>query len=218
MPNSSPTPSTVALRAALRADAVHQFQLAGYALVRIRSRKQLYDCTIGTISFKGWFRTAPRVLVSKASGPDAADPINIEGEHEFVIVSVPGRNGGPTEVYEVPTEHIIRDLRENHRQFVANHPNTAGPIRQIFFDGRPETLGRGYRVHYREFLILPDDNGAAIEQSGDDDGLSPLELALQATAHAASEEYGQPIDHIRISIGVMFRTGEVVFNWGPSLS
>jgi hypothetical protein len=45
--------------------------------------------------------------------------------------------------------------------------------------------------------------------------VSPLELALQQTLRAASAEYGQPPDRIRISIGVMFRTGEVVFHWTP---
>ena len=44
-------------------------------------------------------------------------------------------------------------------------------------------------------------------------GETPLELALRETARCASAEYGEPPHRIRISISVMFRTGELVFHW-----
>ena len=152
--------------------------------------------------------------MTKADGPDAAAPMRIEGDHDFVVVSTPGRNGGPTEVYRIPTPRVVGDLRDNHAAFAATHPD-ASDLRAIAFGGDPASNGRGYREKYREFLLLPDINGAPTVPNADHTGESPLERALKETARAASAEYGQPIDRIRISIGVMFRSGEVVFNWGP---
>jgi hypothetical protein len=136
----------------------------------------------------------------------------IEGDHDFVVVSIPGRNGGPTEVYRVPTPRVVEDLRDNHAAFAATHPN-ASNLRAIAFGGDPASSGRGYREKYREFLLSPNIDSESADPNADHP--TPLELALQETARAASAEYGLPTDRIRISIGAMFRTGEVVFHWTP---
>jgi hypothetical protein len=136
-----------------------------------------------------------------------------DGEHELVIVATPGR--GPTEIYVLEDLARLRaDFDGYHAHFASTHPN-ANEMRALHFGGNPETSGRGFRQRWREFLLLPDVDEAppADERS---ETPTPLQLALMNLAQEASAEYGQPVDHIRISIAVLFRSGELLFHWGPN--
>lgn len=73
--------------------------------------------------------------------------------------------------------------------------------------------------------VLPPENAEAGHEAPEISGAAfnrqqptRLQLALNETALAASEEYGQPVDRIRVSIGVMFPSGEVVMHWDPQAS
>jgi hypothetical protein len=204
--------------ASLREDALHQLRLAGLDPVRIPGRKHLYRLSDGTIVLT---RTAPRGWLVTKTATDAEDsPLLIDGEHEFVVVAVAHPRGGPTDVYKIPTPRLVADMQEAHRVYLVEHPNAANKnLRQIFFnggqlrDGRENPL-RGFGEKYREFLLLSDDDLHVAPNSGVEDmPQTPLARALAQARVAASAEYGQPVDHIRISLSVMFRTGELVFHF-----
>lgn len=205
-----PTPSS------LLADAIHQLQLLALNPVRRPGRREIYDLADGTSCL---IRTGPKgTAMTKAESPDAASLMPmLEGEKapDFYVFATPApRNNGPTEVYKIPMPCIVGDFRSNHAVFAETHPNATN-LRALHFGGSPTSNGRGYRERYREFLLLPNLDDSEPGNRDNPAEVSPLELALRRTLHAASAEYGQPPDRIRISIGVMFRTGEVVFHWTP---
>lgn len=184
--------------------------------------------------FSGGGRTArmrllKKNLVTGADGYLVSDAINLErGEDELVIAGVRDRFGG-LEVYVVPKPRVIADMRAHQAHYLAANPAMNDPaawkdktfVRSISFDGDPAHPGKGFRQKYREFLVatanvneLADFSTAEPAPTGDE---SALELALRKTAIAASFEYGRPVSSIRITISVMFRTGELAFHW-PALA
>ena len=209
--------------ALLRDDALHQTRLAGLNPERIPGRKRLYRFADGTVGLYRTARTGWLVTKTASDAPDAPPdaPLLIDGEHEFVVVAVAHPRGGPTDVYKIPTPRLVADMQEAHRVYLVEHPNAANKnLRQIFFnggqlrDGRENPL-RGFGEKYREFLLLSDDDLHVAPSSGGGEDMpqTPLAPALAQARVAASAEYGQPVDHIRISLSVMFRTGELVFHF-----
>jgi hypothetical protein len=135
-------------------------------------------------------------------------PYSRAGENapDFFVFATPApRNNGPTEVYKISMSRIVEDFRSHHAEFAATHPNATN-LRALHFGGNPTSNGRGFRQRYREFLLLPNLDAGEPGCPDNPAEASPLDLALQGTLRAASAEYGQPPDRIRISIGVMFRS------------
>jgi hypothetical protein len=199
-----PTPAQI------REEILHILRLAGLDPVRIPGRKNLYRLSDGTVVL---IRTAPKGWLTTTKGDAEDAPLHIDGQHDFVVVGVPPPRGGPTDVYKIPTARVVTDLEEAGRAYLAEHPNAANKnMRQIYFwrgqiEGGRENPLRGFGEKYREFLLLPEDEHI------DDSSQTPLARALEQARAAASAEYGQPAERIRISISVMFRTGELVFHF-----
>ena len=170
----------------------------------------------------------PWVLISgtwnKADGPAVEDTMNLErGDDTFVCVCVRGHRGSEDpEVYLIPKARMIDDMRENHARWIATHPDSESDVRALAFSGDPATPGRGFRVHYAEFRIHPEGAADQVEaeplQRHTDESPAELQRLMNELARRSSAYYGQPLDRIRVSVGVMFRTGELIFNWAPNAS
>ena len=214
------TPSVIN---AIREGTLGALKRGGFATERVPGRKELYLCTTSPLPWLPDGSTARLCVVTKEKlvtktkkgGFAVTDLINLErGDDAAVIIAVRDRKGR-LEVYMVPKPRVIADMRACMAHWLATHPNGKSDVRTISFDGDPAHPGKGFREKYREFLVTTVSVNESTEQreepapTGDK---SPLELALRKAALAASFEYGRPVDQIEFTIGVTFKTGEVLFH------
>jgi hypothetical protein len=141
-----PSDNTTRLRQAYLAASA----AAGKPLTRIGERGQRYRRPDGKIVL---IRTCKRRnVLANSVGYTPNDPIDIEGRQDFVGLAVPGRRRAPDEFYEVPDPVVIDGLRAGMAEWCPDHPNGKSKVRQISFDGDPQSAITGYAEkwgHYR---------------------------------------------------------------------
>jgi hypothetical protein len=196
---------------ALRTTALTAF--APFQPVRVPGRQERYRCNDGS---EFLLRTAPKgTLMTKADGPNAGDRMWIErGGHQSIVIAVPAKNGTSTEVYRVPTDRVVADLNEHHRRFCETHPpESATKLRAIAFGGDPASIGRGFRIKYREFLVEQGESASveapAAPPSGPARGLLDMEEVI-ALRSRLSREFG--VDPIEIGITIEVCGGRLAFH------
>jgi len=210
---ATPKPSKVSI-ATLRQAFLDIMRNAGQPLERIDGPHEIYRLPNGkTVRLRA--NNQPGLMAKAASG-DPNARLTFEGE-DYVGIAYPEHDvkagtvkAGTVGVlgYLVPSKVATKAIRAGHKHWLATPGRNDRPhdpdnrMRVIRFDGDPARPGRGFNMHWQEYLVgfielPPDGNDAAVP-------LASTESAIQQKVEACKRELaaltGRPVSAISISI------------------